>query len=211
MSTSIFNKPTPTLTKDKKETTRLKPKDIDQEDLFDIIEEYEKIEKESKKLSSKSDILKENLRKIAVTEYLDKYVEDNKNPGSIIIEALNEDGDIGQYMFVPQDRFIGIKSEKQAKEIEKKYGKGIVDRNIIYSFDPDMLEKYSKVISKLFEDSEDIKEEDKSKLFIATESYKIISGTINELNSLESDNIREVFENLKPVVSIKNAEVIIKS
>ena len=208
---NIFDKPTTnstSATKTKTEFMRIQPKDINQDDLFEMIEEFDEIGTQTKKLTSRINIIKGNLRKIAVSEYIGKYETDEKNPGSVIIEAINDDGDIGEFLFVPSDRYISIKTGKEADELEEKYGKGLVERNITYSFDPEMFDKYTKVISNLIENCDDIEEEDKSKLFVASESYKVVSGTINELHSLSNSNVRETFEGLKPVVSLKNAQVI---
>jgi hypothetical protein len=212
MSDNIFNKPKVTTTKVKPKSQtdflRIKPNSIEQDELFDLIKKFEQLGSESKKITTSVNYIKGNLKDIAVGEYLTKYEEDDKNPGSIIIEAINDDGDVGQYLFVPQDRYIGVNSEKQANELEDKYGEGLIERTITYSFDPEMLDKYTDVISELVANCDDIEVEDKAKLFVASESYKVVSGTINELNSLELGTIKEAYEGLKPVVSIKSAEVI---
>lgn len=222
---NIFNKlSTPKPVKsNKKDFSVIYPKDIDQSELFDLIKDFDELGKENKKLTTKVNGIKEKLRKIGLDEYLNKYQEDGENPGSILIEAKsskNEDDfdfddidtddsgtNIGQYLFVPQDRYITIKTEKEANDITDKYG-DIIDRSILYSIDPKMLDKYASVISELIENSDDIEHEDKGKLFISTETYSIKKGTIDNLNLSKDEDIKDVFESIKPVVSIKDAKII---
>lgn len=217
---NIFNKlSTPKPVKsNKKDFSVIYPKDIDQSELFDLIKDFDELGKENKKLTTKVNGIKEKLRKIGLDEYLNKYQEDGENPGSILIEARSSKNDddfdtddsgtnIGQYLFVPQDRYITIKTEKEANDITDKYG-DIIDRNILYSIDPKMLDKYARVISELIENSDDIEHEDKGKLFISTETYSIKKGTIDNLNLSKGEDIKDVFESIKPVVSIKDAKII---
>tara|TARA_R110000772_G_scaffold20466_5_gene56957 strand:- start:113739 stop:114374 length:636 start_codon:yes stop_codon:yes gene_type:complete len=193
----------------KKEHTRVQPEGVDQDELFEMIGEFEEIETKSKKLKARGDILKGSLKEIGLDAYLGKYEEDRKNPGTIMIEAINGDKETGQFMFVPTDRYVTVRTEEQADELEEKFGENLIERNTTYSFDNKMLEKYSDIISQLIEESDDIKEADKGKLFVATETYKVVSGTIDSLNNLAEDmKIKDVFEGLKPVVMMKNAQVI---
>ena len=193
----------------KKDFPVIKPKGIEQGELFELIKDYQEITSENKKLTKKVGVIKNKLSKLALSEYLDKYQEDNQNPGSIIIEAMDILTDeIGQYLFVPQDRYISIKTEEEADEIEQKYGKGVVSRKITHSINPDMLEKYSSVISDLITNSEEIEQEDKGKIFNTSEVYSISDGTINKLNLLQENDIKEVFNGIRPVVSIRDAKII---
>jgi len=195
-----------TTTKTKKDShLRLNPDSVDQEELFETIEEFEDVQTKAKKLKAREDLLKGQLREIGLEAYLKEYEDTRKNPGTVVIEAVN-DKDVAQFMFVPSDRYITVKTEEQADELEEKLEEGIVERETTYSFDSKMLEKYSEVISELIEKSEDIDDDDKGKLFIATEKYKVKSGTIDSLDNL--GDVKEVFETLKPVVSLKNPQVI---
>ena len=195
----------PTTRTKKDSHVRLKPDSIDQSELFETIEEFEDVQTRAKKLTARENLLKGQLKEIALEAYVKEYEDTRKNPGTVVIEAI-EGKDIAQFMFVPSDRYLTIKTEKEANELEEKLEEGIVERETTYSFDPKMLEKYAETISALIEGSDDIEEDDKSKLFIATEKYKVKSGTIDTLDNL--GDIKEVFETLKPVVSLKTPQVI---
>lgn len=191
----------------KKEHLRLVPKNVDQDELFESIKEFEQIEVQTKKLAARGDMLKGELKDIALDSWLERYEEDGKNPGSVMIEAKSSTDDVAQFMFVPTDRFLTIRSQEQADELEEKFGEGIVQRETTFSFDPKMLEKYSDVISQLIEDCDEIKDSDKGKLFVATETYKVAPGTLNRLSDFD-ESVKEVFESVKPVVALKNPQVI---
>lgn len=195
--------------KEENSIPRIKPTEIDQDDLFDLIENFEEDSNKVKEINKSLTNIKSSLKNIALNEYIKKYQEDGKNPGTIIIEAINAFDEEGEFMFVPSDRYVTIRDEDQANEIEEKYGENIIERELIYSFDPDMLDKYYDVISKLISECDDIPIEDKGKLFIASETYKIKKGTIDRFGEIVgSGDIKDIFEGLKPVVSLKDPKVI---
>jgi hypothetical protein len=199
-------KKTPTKTAKKNSHPRLQPEGIEQDELFELIQDFEDVQTRGKKLKAREDLLKGQLREVGLDAYLKEYQENGKNPGTVVIESI-DGGDTAQYMFVPSDRYVTVKTEEQANELEEKLSEGLVERQTTYSFDPKMLEKYADVISNLIEESEDIEEKDKGKLFVATETFKVKSGTIDSLTEYGED-VKEVFETLKPVVSLKNPQVI---
>lgn len=180
---------------------------MEQIDLFNLIKEFDEKDKDVKKLTIDTNRIKDKLRDFALNKYFDKYQEDENNPGSILVE-VEKDLEIAQYLFVPQDRYISIKSEKDADLLTKKYGNDIIERNMIYSIDPTMFKKYSKVLSELIENSDDIEHEDKGKMFVSNETYSIKEGLIDNLNLFENYNIKDIFEDVRPVVAIKNIKVI---
>lgn len=197
-----------TTTKATSSHERLTPsKDVmEADELYDIVEEFEDVQTRGKKLKAREDMLKGQLREVGLDTYLEKYEEDKKNPGTVIIEARKE-GDVAQYLFVPTDRYKMVRTEEEADVLDEKFGEGTVERETTFSFDPAMLEKYSDVISELIESSKEIKDTDKGKLFVATEKFKIKGGTIDTLDNFDGE-VKDVFEELKPVVAIKNAQVI---
>lgn len=199
-------KKAPKKTAKKDSHVRLQPSSIEQDELFETIQEFEDVQTRGKKLKAREDLLKGQLREVGLDAYLEEYEESGKNPGTVVIEAM-DGSDVAQYMFVPSDRYVTVRSEEQADELEEKLdSEGLVERETTYSFDPKMLEKYAEVISSLIEQSDDIADNDKGKLFVATDKFKVKSGSIDSLNTY--GDVKEVFETLKPVVSLKNPQVI---
>ena len=74
-----------------------------------------------------------------------------------------------------------------------------------------MVDKYGEILSRLIEESDEIDEDDKEKIIKATTVYSVAKGTIDKLKdySEESDvEIISIVEEVKPVIAIKNVEVI---
>jgi hypothetical protein len=58
----------------------------------------------------------------------------------------------------------------------------------------------------LIENCSDITDADKEKIIKATTKYSVAKGTIDKLN--QYGDVQEVMEAVKPVVALKNVEVI---
>ena len=69
-----------------------------------------------------------------------------------------------------------------------------------------MIEKYGEVLSMLIENCPDIDEKDKEKIIKATTKYSVAKGTIDQF--AKYGDVVEVMEAVKPVVALKNIEVI---
>lgn len=176
-------------------------------DFFLDVSRYEELQKEVKSAESEMGIIYDDLKKIGNDEWVREYQKGGKNPGSIILFQDNDEtGESARFMLQPSDKYISINSER-ADELIEKYGDDIVEETITYSFNDKMLEKYSSIIEKLIIESEDIDEEDKESIIEATAKYSIKKGTIDKLSDYSKD-IEEIFEEVRPVVSIKNVSVI---
>ena len=185
---------------------KIRPETLDQEDLFNLISSFDYNNTKMNEYKKEADNFKSDLKTIASDTYLQKYIQDGENPGSLIIEAENSEGDTAQYIYVPNDRYAMIRSEKQADFLNEKYG-DIVEKNLTHTINPEMLEKYGELISRIIFESDEIENEDKGKIFNSVETYSIKEGTIDRLHEI-GDDIEELFENLKPVVSIKSSKII---
>jgi hypothetical protein len=178
---------------------------ISDQDLFEKIEKLQKVQSDVKQSTSKEKSLKEDLKKIGNDKFLEKYKEKGENPGSITLEVESDLGETAEFTYTPSDRYKTIKSEKEADVIEENIGGGVVSREIKYSFDPNLLEKYKEVLSSMIFNSEEIEDSDKSKLIVAEEKYRVKPGLINEMNQYE--DLNGLMNTIKPVVSIKNPKV----
>jgi len=177
---------------------------IDQE-TFEKVKQLQEITSEVKDLSLKEKAIKEDLKQTGKSKFIEKYQKDNQNPGTLTIEVEGDLGETARFTFSPSDKYKAIKSSKEADLIESNVGEKVVERELIHSFDPKLLEKYKETISNMIFNSEEIENEDKSKLIVAEEKYKIKPGLINEMVNYE--DIQEVMDNVKPVISIKNPKV----
>jgi hypothetical protein len=108
-------------------------------------------------------------------------------------------------MFVPTDKYISI-NEERAEELKEAYGEDIVEEKTTFAFDSDMVEKYGEVLSMLIENCDEIKESDREKIIKAVTTYSVAKGTIDKFK--EYGDVNEMLETVKPVVAIKNVEII---
>ena len=153
---------------------------------------------------AKADMISDEIRDIAKNAWLNQYDKTGKNPESVMICQENGE-DVAQLMFVPTDKYITITQER-AEELQETYGEEIVEEETTFSFDATMIEKYGEILSRLIEESEEIAEKDKEKIIKATTKYSVAKGTIDKFTTY--GDVNEVMEAVKPVVALKNVEII---
>jgi hypothetical protein len=188
-------------TKAKDEKVRLV---VEDPTFFSKVEKLEALNDQMKAAKAKADMISDELRDVAKTEWLNQYERTNKNPESVMI-CQSQDDDTAQFMFIPMDKYITITSDR-AEELQETFGEEIVEEETTFSFDSAMIEKYGEILSRLIEESDEIKDADKEKIIKATTKYSVAKGTIDKFSTY--GDVVEVMEAVKPVVSLKNVEII---
>jgi len=188
-------------TKAKDEKVRLV---VEDPTFFSKVEKLEALNDQMKAAKAKADMISDELRDVAKTEWLNQYERTNKNPESVMI-CQSQDDDTAQFMFIPMDKYITITSDR-AEELQETFGEEIVEEETTFSFDSAMIEKYGEILSRLIEESDEIKDADKEKIIKATTKYSVAKGTIDKFSTY--GDVNEVMEAVKPVVSLKNVEII---
>ena len=190
------------VSKGKEEKVRIK---IDDSGFFDKIEKLEQLQDTMKVAKAKADMISDELRDLGKTEWAKLYDKTGKNPGSVMLEHVNVTDDVAQLMFVPSDKYITINADR-ADELREAFGEEIVEEETTFGFDSTMIEKYGEVLSRLIEECGDISEKDKEKIITATTKFSVAKGTIDKFSTY--GDVNEVMEAVKPVVSLKNVEII---
>lgn len=210
MATNLFAKAkktaAPKETKAKEQKLRITVKD---EDFFDKVERLEKLQENMKRDKAAADILNDELKEIAVSEWSKVYDKTSKNPGSVMLEA-RQGVDISQLMFVPSDRYLTI-NEDRATALIETYGEDAVEEKTSFSFDSEMVDKYGEVLSELISNCEDIDEDDKERIIKATRSFSVKKGAIDKFKEFATEvdvKVLDIVEEFKPVVALKNVEVV---
>lgn len=188
-------------TKAKDEKVRIA---IEDTTFFDKIEKLEVLQDQMKVAKAKADMISDELRDLGKSEWAKLYDQTGKNPGSVMLEQANAE-DVAQLMFIPTDKYITITPER-AEELQETYGAEIVEEETTFSFDSAMIEKYGEILSRLIEESDEIKDTDKEKIIKATTKYSVAKGTIDKFATY--GDVNEVMEAVKPVVALKNVEII---
>jgi hypothetical protein len=188
-------------TKAKEQKLRL---EVEDPTFFSKVQKLEELNDTMKSAKAKADMISDELRDIAKAEWVAEFERTKKNPESVVI-CQEVAGDTSQFLFVPADKYITITSER-AEELQEAYGEEIVEEETNFSFDATMIEKYGEILSRLIEESDEIKESDKEKIIKATTKYSVAKGTIDKFSTY--GDVNEVMEDVKPVVSLKNVEII---
>lgn len=178
---------------------------IEDSSFFDKIEKLEKLQDTMKIAKAKADMISDELRDLGKTEWAKLYESTGKNPGSVMLEHVNDADDVAQLMFVPTDKYITI-TEARADELREAYGDEIVEEKTTFSFDNDMIEKYGEILSTLIENCDEITAKDREKIIKAVTVFSVAKGTID--NFAKYGDVMEVMIETKPVVALKNVEII---
>ena len=189
-------------TKGKDEKVRIA---IEDASFFDKVAKLEQLNDTMKAAKAKADMISDELRDLGKQEWSALYTKIGKNPGSVMLEHVNSNDDTAQIMMVPSDKYISITAER-AEELQETYGEEIVEEKTVFSFDNDMIEKYGEILSRMIEESSEIAEKDKEKIIKATTAYSVAKGTIDDFKKY--GEVSEMIEMVKPVVALKNVEVI---
>ena len=191
----------PKTAKEKDQKTRIT---IEDPSFFDKIEKLENLNDVIKSATAKKDMISDELRDIAKDKWCSLYDKTGKNPGSVMLENVKGE-DCAQVMFIPQDKYISI-TEGRAEELREAYGEEIIEEKTTFSFDNLMVEKYGEIISRLIEESDEIEDSEKEKIIKASVVYSITKGTIDKMKSFGP--VSEIMENVKPIVALRNVEII---
>lgn len=181
---------------DKYETVELLEKTYP--DISNTLEQMAEIGERMKNDEKEYERLRNEVVDIAQKEFLNLYQSKNRNPDTFLMQ-----GQIGGcVMVVPQDRYKSIDEEK-AKMLVQQFNKpDMVEQKTVFSFNPEMLQKYESVISDFIMNSPDIKPEDKGKIVEAKVTYSIRKGMIDRLLEFKA-NMGKVLAEISPVFQIK--------
>lgn len=189
-------------TKAKAEKVKIK---IDDVEFFDKIKELDGLNDVLRTAKAKADMISDELKELGKEKWSELYQESGKNPGSVMLEQINDNHDVAQLMFVPSDKYITI-TEERSEELIELYGEDIVEEETTFSFDSIMIEKYGEILSRLIEESEEIADNDKERIIKASTKFSVSKGTIDKLS--DYGDVMELVETVRPVISLKNVEII---
>lgn len=204
--TNLFSKAKDTSPKKaasgKDEKTRIK---IEDPSFFDKIQKLEKLQDNLKRDKASADMISDELRDLGRQEWSSLYQSTSRNPGSVMLEHVNDSGDTSQLMFIPSDSYIKI-NEERAEELRETFGEEIVEEKTTFSFDNEMIEIYGEILSNLIQESTEIKDIHKDKIIKAATSFSIAKGTIDKLKTY--GDVEQMIEAVRPIVSLKGIEII---
>jgi hypothetical protein len=172
---------------------------------FGKVEKLQQLQDRMKSDKAKADMFADEIKDLGKEEWAKLYESTGKNPETVMLEQENENGDNSHVMFMVTDKYISITAER-AEELQETYGEEIVEEKTTFSFDDKMIEKYGEILSRMIEECDEIAEKDREKIIKATTAYSVAKGTID--NFKKYGEVSEMVEMVKPVVALKNVEVI---
>ncbi len=135
-------------------------------------------------------------------EFLSLYQKQHKNPDSFFLSAS---GSL-RVLYVPTDKYKTIDTDRKRMLDAKYEGQGvenITTEQVEYTFNPDLLERYSEVLSELISSCDQIDDDDKAALISAKVKVSVAKGAIDRL--LESPEPAEMLIDIAPVIQLKRA------
>lgn len=170
----------------------------DYPDISNTLEQMAEINQRLKDDEKQYERLHGEVLEIAHKEFLKLYDTKQTNPDTFIMNG--EFG--GCVMIVPQDRYK-MTDEEKAKAMVQQFNKpDMVETKTVFSFNPEMLQKYESVISDFIMNSPDIRAEDKDKIVEAKVTYSIRKGMIDRLMEFKA-NMAKAFTAIQPVFQIR--------
>lgn len=145
-------------------------------------------------------MLEGEVKEIGKEKFIE-LVEKNKSyPGSFRIAG--EKG--GAILFMPMDKYISV-DENKAEIIRRELGEEIVTAETKFIFNPELLQKYSGVLSELILNTDEIAEEDKPRLIQAETKFSVAKGTIERLYVMFAGQLQKAVSLIQPIFAIKTA------
>ena len=154
------------------------------------------LREETKALEAELAMTQDDVNTVARGEYIRLYKSKGENPKMFVIQCENGI----KFNVTPADAYASVSAEKY-EEISKKFGKGIVTKETIYSFNNKVLKDNMDAVSEAIMGSKKISDEDKKNLLIANDKFAIAKGTINNL--MKAKKPEDLFEAIKPTVQVK--------
>ena len=168
---------------------------VDQ-DTQDKITQYKELSIAHAQVDGQLQMLKGELIEFAK----EKYLADYRSTGSCP-ESFYFGDELGKLMFLPAKRYRKIKDEDDFKALQARYP-SLVEKTTGYKFNPVVLARNMEAISKAIVSCEDISQEDKASLIMATVSYSIKKEALEQLARFE--HMELAFDELGVQCQIKN-------
>lgn len=178
-----------------KETAKKVEKRVISAPLLDgKIQVYNELKQVIEATKSQMEMLGGDIKAVGRELFLKEYHTGKRTPENFKIQ----DKSGAQVMFIVMDKYTKVDETKA--EVLKEFD-GILSSKVVYTIAADMVEKYGEVLSNMIMASDEIAEEDKSKLISGELTYSVEKGSIDRI--LQYPNPDQVFELINPIVALK--------
>jgi hypothetical protein len=169
------------------------------QDFADKLAKFNALKESIKNDTAEQKSFEGEIKATALGEYVKLYEGMKRNPDSIVIQS--EKGD--KVMFMVVKKYTGSVDEDRATELREKYGETFVEEKSEVIFNNDLLTKYSDKLEALIMGADFMTEEEKEELIVNKITYSIKSDAINEAFTCGSGDVRELIDDISPVLMLK--------
>ena len=143
-----------------------------------------------------------SIKEIGVEKFVELYDSMKRNPGTF--KLASDDGD--KVMLIAMDRYISVADDIRANELKESWGDEIVEENVTYSFNNELLTKHQDKIEELLMSADFLSEKEKEELIVGSTKYNVKKGAINDAMTVGKGKIVDFLGDIQPVVQLKQTK-----
>ena len=167
---------------------------INAPELDDKIRRYNELKQSIEAATGELKMIEGDIKLRGKELFLKEYLKEKRTPDNFKIQ--DETG--STCMFILMDKYTTVDENKA--EVLRNFD-GLLGENVVFKFNPELVEKYGEVLSNLIVSSPDIEEADKGQLISGERTYSVAKGSIDRL--LQFANPEQVLDLINPICSLK--------
>lgn len=177
-----------------KETKAAKTHAVHKAPLNDKIQRFSELKRQIDNLTGELKMIEGDIKATGKDIFLREYQAQKHTPDNFKIQ--DETG--ATCMFICMDKYTVVDQDKA--DILRGYD-NLLEENVVYKFNTELVEKYGAVLSELICNSPDIEDNDKGNLISGEKTFSVKKGTIDRL--IQYGDIRGIFELINPICALK--------
>jgi hypothetical protein len=181
-----------TKVKETKKTTDKKTVKI--EKLSSKVKRFLELKADIDNSTAEMKMLEGDIKEAGRETFLKEYKAEKMKPDNFNIQ----DDTGAKCMFICMDKYTLV-DETKAEMLQAF--PGLLDEKLTFTLDPELVNKYGEVISRLIGNCSEIEAEDKPNLICGEKQYLVKKGSIERL--MQYKEMETVFELINPICSLK--------
>ena len=183
-----------TATKVKETTKKTDKKVIQAPILGNKVQRYAELKQTIDSATGELKMIEGDIKAVGKDLFMKEYRQQKSTPDNFKIQ----DDTGNACMFICMDKYTIV---DEAKAGILGQFEDLLDENVVYKFNAELVEKYGAILSKLIINCKDIDDLDKGNLISGEKTFSVKKGSIDRL--MQYDNPDQVFELINPIVSLK--------
>jgi len=183
-----------TATKVKETTKKTDKKVIQAPILGNKVQRYAELKQIIDSATGELKMIEGDIKAVGKDLFMKEYRSQKSTPDNFKIQ----DDTGNACMFICMDKYTLVDENKAS--ILDKYD-NLLDENIVYKFNAELVEKYGAILSELILNCTGIDDLDKGNLISGEKTFSVTKGSIDRL--MQYDSPEQVFELINPIVALK--------